>query len=266
MFLRRQERDRPTIKTPEQIEVMRRSNLLARRIVAEMGALVAPGATTRQMDDLARRLTQEAGARAAFYQYRVGAKVFPAYVCASVNDVVVHGIPDDRPLETGDLVSLDYGCVIDGYFGDTAYTWCVGGQPSPEAAHLMQTTHDALDAGIAAAQPGKRVFDVAKAVQTVVEANGCGVVRSLVGHGIGQRLHEPPQVPNYADPRSTRDRLRPGMTICIEPMVTAGHYAVHEGPDGWAATTDDGSLTAHYEHTIVILSDGPEVLSLPHDL
>jgi len=258
-------RDRPVIKSTEEIEAMRRSSTLARRIVAEMGARIAPGVTTRELDNLGRKLTDEAGARAAFYQYRVGQRVYPDYLCASVNDAVVHGIPNDRPLEPGDVVSLDFGVIVDGWYGDTAYTWCVG-EPPEATAHLMTTTKEALAIGIAAAQSGKRVFDVAKAIQNHVEANGCGVVRELVGHGIGRRLHEPPQVPNYAAMETRRDRLRPGMTICIEPMVTAGAYQVRELPDGWTVLTADGSLAAHYEHTVVILSDGAEVLSLPDEL
>lgn len=259
--MRRRQPDRPTIKTAEQIEGMRRSNRLARRIVAELGTLLEPGVTTNQLDQVARRLTEEAGASAAFYQYRG----FPAYICASLNDAVVHGIPNDQPLVEGDLVSIDYGCFVDGWCGDTAWTWAVG-QPSEGAAHLMQVTRESLAIGIENAIAGKRVFDIAKPIQDHCESNGCGVVRSLVGHGIGSELHEPPQVPNYAHPESCRDRLRPGMTICIEPMVTAGGYGVHEADDGWTALTDDGSLAAHYEHCIVILSDGPEILSLPDDI
>lgn len=258
-------RERPSIRTADEIEAMRRSNLLTRRIVAELGARIAPGVTTRDLENLARKLTDAAGARAAFYQYRVGQRVYPDYLCASVNDAVVHGIPNDQPFEAGDLVSLDFGVIVDGWYGDTAYTWCVG-EPAPETAHLMATTKDALAIGIAAAQPGKRVFDIAKAIQAHVEGQGCGVVRELVGHGIGRHLHEPPQVPNYAAMETRRDRLRPGMILCIEPMVTAGSYQVREADDGWTVLTADGSLAAHYEHAVVILSDGPEVLSLPDEL
>ncbi|MCC7492949.1 MAG: type I methionyl aminopeptidase [Fimbriimonadaceae bacterium] len=262
LALRRREADRPALRSAAEIAQLRRSNRLARRVVAELGAAIAPDVTTRQLDTLARRLTDEAGARAAFYQYKVGQKVYPDYLCASVNDEVVHGIPNDRPLQPGDVVSLDYGCVLDGWIGDTAFTWCVG-EPSPTAAHLLDVTREALRLGIAAAQPGRRVFDIAKAVQDHVEANGCGVVRQLVGHGVGRRLHEPPQVPNFAAIESRRDRLRPGMVICIEPMITAGSYEVNERSDGWTIATRDGSLAAHFEHAVVILSDGPEILSLP---
>lgn len=258
-------RNRPTIKTPAEIEQMRRANMLARRIVAACGERIAPGVTTRELDTLARRLTEEAGAVPAFYRYRVGSKLYPDVICASVNDAVVHGIPTDRPLEPGDIVSIDYGCFLDGWCGDTAYTWAVG-EPSPEAARLMAVTKQALAIGIAAAQPGRRVWDVAKAIQTYVEANGCSVVRSLVGHGIGRRMHEPPQVPNFAAMETRRDRLRPGMTICIEPMVTAGGWEVYEADDEWTALTCDGSLAAHYEHTVAILEHGPEILSLPDEI
>lgn len=254
------------LKTPLELDAMRKSNRLARQVVRELGRLVVPGATTRDLDQRARELTSAAGAKAAFYRYRVGAKVFDYYICSSVNECVVHGLPSDKPLVPGDLVSVDYGCILGGWVGDTAYTWCVGGQPSPVAAHLMKTTKEALALGIAAAQPGRRVYDVALAVQTHCESHGCGVVRSLVGHGVGRKLHEPPQVPNYAAPESRRDRLRPGMTICIEPMVTAGHWDTTELDDGWQVVTKDGSLTAHYEHCIAITADGPEILSLPDDL
>ena len=221
--------------------------------------------TTRDLDNLARGMTRDAGAEPAFYRYRVGSRVYPDFICASVNDAVVHGVPDDRPLEDGDIVSIDYGCFLDGWCGDTAYTWAVG-EPSEAAAHLMRVTREALAIGIEHAQPGKRVFDVAKAVQEHVETNGCSVVRSLVGHGIGRKMHEPPQVPNYAHVDTRHDRLRPGMTICIEPMVTGGGFEVYEADDQWTALTVDGSLAAHYEHTVAILDDGPEILSVPDEI
>lgn len=258
--------NRPGIKTAAEIEAMRKSNRLARRIVAELGAQVKPGATTRQLDTLARRLAEEAGAKAAFYHYRVGKKVYPDHICASVNETVVHGIPNHTPLKPGDLLSIDYGCFLDGWCGDTAFTWCVGDCPTPQARHLMEVTRRALEIGIGEARPGRRVFDIAKAVQEHCEGNGCGVVRALVGHGIGRKMHEPPQVPNYACRESIRDRLRPGMTFCVEPMVTAGGYEVKELADGWTVVTADGSLAAHYEHTIVVLSDGPEILSTPDEI
>ena len=267
MSLRRREVAAPTIKTAAELEAMRRSSRLARRVVGELGRRIAPGVTTWELELLARQLTADAGATAAFYHYRAGNRTpFPAYVCASVNEAVVHGIPDERPLEPGDIVSIDYGCVLDGWYGDTAYTWAVG-EPTPDAAHLMRVTKESLAIGIAAAEAGRRVFDVAKAIQAHVESHGCGVVRNLVGHGIGRRLHEPPQVPNFAVTESRRDRLRPGMTICIEPMVTFGHYDVESLDDGWTEVTRDRSLAAHYEHTIAITDAGPpEVLSLPDDL
>lgn len=261
MTLRRRNAERPTIKTPAELELLRQSNRLARSIVAEIGRQVGEGATTRELDELARRLTADAGAQAAFYNYRG----FPAYICASVNEQVVHGIPNDRPLQAGDVVSIDYGCFLHGWCGDTAWTWSVG-EPGEAAANLMETTREALAIGIRAAQPGRRVFDVAKAIQHYVESRGCAVVRSLVGHGIGRELHEAPQVPNFACVESRRDRLRPGMTICIEPMVTAGGWGVHELDDGWTAVTDDGSLAAHYEHAVAILDSGPEILSQPDEI
>lgn len=258
------DRDRPVIKTAEEIAYMRRSSRLSREIVARLGERVRPGITTSELDRLAHALGEAAGARPAFYQYGGNGvrPAFPGAICASRNEAVVHGIPDDVPLEEGDIISIDYGCVLDGWFGDTAYTWAVG-DISDEACHLMDVSQAALEKGIEQAVPGKRVFDIARAVQNHCEGNGCGVVRSLVGHGIGRRLHEPPQVPNYAALESRRDRLRPGMTICIEPMVTAGTYHVHPLEDGWTEVTDDGRYAAHFEHTVVILSDGCEILSLP---
>jgi methionyl aminopeptidase len=245
---------------------MRSANLLARRILAELGTMIVPGATTATLDARARELTHAAGAKPAFYQYRAGGhSPFPGHICASVNATVVHGIPNDRPLVEGDVVSIDYGCFLDGWCGDTAYTWCVG-EPSATARHLMTVTKEALAVGIAAAQSGRRVFDIARAVQQHCESNGCGVVRSLVGHGCGSAMHEPPQVPNFADPASRHDRLRPGMTICIEPMVTAGGWQTKELPGGWEIVSADGSLAAHYEHCIAITDDGPDILSLPDDL
>jgi len=256
---------RPSLKTAAELDKMRASNRLARRILAAVGKQIAPGVTTRALDDLARDMTAAAGATGAFYHYQVGNRIFPAHLCTSVNEVVVHGIPDDRPLVEGDVVSVDYGCHLDGWVGDTAFTWCVG-QPSNGTAHLMAVTQEALKIGIAAALPGKRVWDVARAVQDYCESNGCGVVRSLVGHGVGRRLHEPPQVPNFANPESRHDLLREGMTICIEPMVTAGDWETEELADGWTIVTKDRSLAAHYEHCIAITDHGPEILSLPDDM
>lgn len=255
-----------SLKTADEIEQMRLSNRFARQVLITLGQQIVPGATTGELNELARELTLAGGAKAAFYRYRVGHKVYEHHICASVNDCVVHGIPNDRPFEPGDLVSIDYGCLLNGWIGDTAYTWCVGGQPSPAAAHLMAVTKQALVIGIATAQAGRRVFDIARAVQNYCESQGCGVVRTMVGHGVGRRLHEPPQVPNYATNESRRDRLRPGMTICIEPMITSGGHETLEMPDGWQVVTSDGSLAAHYEHCIAITENGPDVLSLPDDL
>ncbi len=252
---------RPVIRTAEEIAKLRTAAQLSRRIVGELGAMIAPGVTTRQLDTRARRIADEGGWRASFYRYRG----YPNYLCASVNEAVVHGVPDDRPLEAGDVVSLDFGVIVDGWVGDTAYTWCLG-EPSETAAHLMRITRESLYLGIDKALSGKRVWDIAKAIQNHCETNGCGVVRQLVGHGIGRSLHEPPQVPNFASMETRRDRLRPGMVICIEPMVTAGGYEVDELPDGWTAVTRDRSLAAHFEHTVAITSDGPDILSLPDEL
>lgn len=249
---------KPALRTAEEIAGLREAARLSREIVAELGERIAPGVTTRELDTLARRRTDALGLRASFHKYHG----YPDYLCASVNEAVVHGIPNDRRLEPGDVVSLDFGVIVNGWYGDTAYTWCVG-EPSPQAAHLIEVTRESLRLGVDKCLAGKRVWDVAKAVQTHCESHGCGVVRALVGHGLGRGLHEPPQVPNYAAMETRRDRLRPGMVLCVEPMITAGGWEVEELPDGWTAVTKDRSLAAHFEHTVVITSDGPEILSLP---
>ncbi len=263
--MRNRRPDAPTIKTPAEMDAMRAAGRLARSVLAAMGRMIAPGVTTLELEAEAQRLTAAAGARGAFYQYRVGAKVYPYYLCTSVNDCVVHGFPAERPLAEGDIISIDYGCELNGFIGDTAWTWPVG-EVSETAQHLLRVTREALYVGIEAAQAGRRVFDIGRAVQNHCESNGCGVVRALVGHGIGRRMHEPPQVPNYAAPETVRDRLRPGMTICIEPMVTAGDWRVYEPEDRWDVLTVDGSLAAHFEHCIAIGEDGPEILTLPEEI
>ncbi|HIE52921.1 MAG TPA: type I methionyl aminopeptidase [Armatimonadetes bacterium] len=245
------------IKTPEQIARMRRSNRLARRILLTLGEHVAPGVSTKELDLLARKLVTEAGGRPSFLGYRG----FPAAICASVNEVVVHGIPNDQKLREGDILSVDFGAFLDGFHGDTAATFPVG-KINSQAQHLLKVTYSALWRGIEAAVVGNRIGDISHAIQSYVESQGCGVVRKLVGHGVGREMHEDPQVPNFGRPR-TGPRLRPGMTLAIEPMITAGSYRVKVLPDGWTVVTADGSLAAHFEHTVVVLSDGPEVLSLP---
>jgi methionyl aminopeptidase len=243
-------------RSQSEIAKLRRVNQLVGRILSELRKSVAPGVTTRDLDTLAERLVREAGAEPAFKGYHG----YPATVCASVNDQVVHGIPSTRALVEGDIVSIDMGAKLDGFFGDCAVTVPVG-TVSPEAARLLRVTEEALFQGIDAVRPGARVSDIGAAVQRHVEAHGFSVVREFVGHGIGTSLHEEPQVANYG-PAGSGPRLSEGMVLAIEPMVNAGRASVKVQSDGWTAVTGDGSLSAHFEHTVVVTRDGTEILTL----
>lgn len=242
-------------KSPAEIDRMATANALVAAILADLAAATAPGVTTRDLDALADRRIREAGARAAFKGYRG----YPATLCASVNDQVVHGIPSDRPLVEGDIVSLDMGVVVDGFYGDSAVTVGVG-RIAPDTARLLQVTEEALGHGIARARIGGRLSDIGHAVQQWVESNGFSIVREFVGHGIGQALHEEPQIPNYGEP-GRGPRLAEGMVLAIEPMVNAGKPGVKVLADGWTAVTRDGSLSAHFEHTVAVTAAGPRVLT-----
>lgn len=239
-----------------EIEKLRRVNQLVARILAELRDLVAPGVTTQQIDAAAEARVRAAGAVPAFKGYHG----YPATVCASVNDQVVHGIPSARALVEGDILSLDMGARLDGFFGDCAVTVPVG-RIAPETARLLRVTEEALWRGIAAVRPGARVSDIGAAVQRHVEAAGFSVVREFVGHGIGTALHEEPQIANYG-PAGRGPRLSEGMVLAIEPMVNIGSASVKVLPDGWTAVTRDGSLSAHFEHTVVVTRDGCDVLTL----
>ncbi len=244
------------LKRGQDLEKMRRACRVARQVLDELAAAVKPGCTTRELDDLAGVIIARYGARSAFLGYRK----YPCQCCISVNDEVVHGMgKPTRRLEFGDIVSLDVGVVVDGFVGDTAHTVPVGGC-SLEAQRLLDVTEKALFDGIAAARAGNRVTDISRAVQRLVEANGFGVVREFTGHGVGRNLHEEPQIPNYVDP-ACNDRLLPGMTLAIEPMVTAGKAAIKILNDRWTAVTLDGSLSAHFEHTVLVTEGDPEVLT-----
>jgi methionyl aminopeptidase len=245
-------------KSPAEIARMARANALVAAILAELAETTAPGVTTRDLDALAEQRIREAGARAAFKGYRG----YPATLCASVNDQVVHGIPSERPLVEGDIVSLDMGVVVDGFYGDSAVTVGVG-RIAPETARLLEVTAEALQRGIARAQVGGRLSDIGHAVQQWVESNGFSVVREFVGHGIGQALHEEPQIPNYGE-AGRGPRLAEGMVLAIEPMVNAGKPGVKVLDDGWTAVTRDGSLSAHFEHTVAVTAEGPRVLTAPN--
>jgi methionyl aminopeptidase len=217
-----------------------------------------PGTTTAELDRLARENIEAAGARPAFLGYRG----FPATLCASVNEEIVHGIPGSRKLREGDIVGLDLGCIHDGFYGDSARTVGVG-KVSPEARALMDTTRDALMAGVEMCRPGKRVGDIGHAVQALAEGRGYSVVREFVGHGIGTSLHEEPQVPNYGPP-GRRERLVPGMCLAIEPMVNAGVADVEVLGDGWTAVTKDRRLSAHFEYAVAVTPFGPWILCEPY--
>ncbi len=242
-------------KSPAEIERMAAANGLVARILSELAAATAPGVTTRDLDALAERRIAEAGARPAFKGYRG----YPATLCASVNEQVVHGIPSDRPMKEGDIVSLDMGVVVEGFYGDSAITVGVGRIES-EADRLMRVTEAALERAIVQVRAGARLSDIGHAVQQVVEESGFSVVREFVGHGIGAALHEEPQIPNYGEP-GRGPRLAEGMVLAIEPMVNAGKSAVKVLADGWTAVTRDGSLSAHFEHTVAVTADGARVLT-----
>ncbi|HUF48919.1 MAG TPA: type I methionyl aminopeptidase [Vicinamibacterales bacterium] len=246
-------------RSAREIERLRQANQLVRRVLGALAAEVRPGVTTGDLDALAERMIRAAGAVPAFKGYRG----FPATLCASINEEVVHGIPSrSRALVAGDIISLDVGAKLDGYFGDSAVTVAVGEVPPPTAG-LLDVTREALDRGIAQARVGGRLSDISHAIQAWVEAHGFSVIREFVGHGIGERLHEDPQIPNYGAP-GRGPKLEAGMVLAIEPMVAMGGAQTRVLADGWTAVTRDGSLAAHFEHTIAVTADGPLVLTAPN--
>ena len=239
---------------------MRTANVLVAEILAELASEARPGVTTADLDRLAEKRVLEAGAVPAFKGYRG----YPSTLCASVNDEVVHGIPSDsRGLNEGDIISLDMGVLIDGFYGDSAVTVGVGAI-SEDAATLLSVTEEALYRGIDAARVGGRLSDIGHAIQEWVESNAFSVVREFVGHGIGTKLHEEPQIPNYGQP-GRGPRLAEGMVLAIEPMVNVGRAGVKVLQDGWTAVTRDGSLSAHFEHTVAVTADGPMILTTRRD-
>jgi methionyl aminopeptidase len=248
------------LKSPAEIEIMRRANLIVAEVLGELRRRVRPGVTTGELDRVAEEMTRSRGALPAFKGYEVAGRVFPRAVCISINEEVVHGIPSDgRRLQEGDIVGLDFGVNYEGYYGDSALTVPVGAVDE-EAEQLMAVTEAALWAGIEEARPGRRLGDLSAAIQERVEAAGFSVVREFVGHGIGRRLHEEPQVPNFGQ-RDRGIRLREGMVLAIEPMVNAGRPEVVIKGDGWTAVTRDGRRSAHFEHSVAITEQGPYVLS-----
>jgi methionyl aminopeptidase len=249
-----------TIKTPAEIAVMRKASQIVAEILEALVAAARPGVTTEELDQLAEELTYKKGAKTAFKGYKPGDVVYPKCLCVSINNEIVHGIPSSRKLKAGDIVSLDFGVVYEGFYGDSARTVAVG--PVPErVTRLLNVTRDSLYAGIAQARAGNRISDIARAVQDTVERAGFSVVTDFAGHGIGRRLHEDPQVPNYFRHGMPNPRLREGMALAIEPMVNEGSPDLEILSDGWTAVTADGKLSAHFEHSIAITSNGPEILS-----
>jgi len=248
------------LKSPEEIELMRRTNAIVAEVLAELRARVRPGMSTGELDRIAEEMTRKRKARPAFKGYEVAGRVFPRTVCISINEEVVHGIPcDERVLREGDIVGLDFGVCYEGYYGDSAQTVAVGAV-SPEDERLIQVTEESLQEGIRQVAVGKRIGDISAAIQEHVERAGFSVVREFVGHGIGKRLHEDPQVPNFGA-RDRGVRLRAGMVLAIEPMVNAGGPEVRIKADGWTAVTRDGKRSAHFEHSVAVTEDGPYVLS-----
>ncbi|HIC91084.1 MAG TPA: type I methionyl aminopeptidase [Syntrophaceae bacterium] len=243
------------LKSPSEIEKMRISNTIVAEILSEIKALIKPGVTTIELNERCEWLCHKKGAIPAFKGYRG----YPCSLCTSVNEEVVHGIPSKRILKEGDIISLDFGVLYDGYFGDAAITVPVG-VVSEKAALLIETTEQALYLGIEKAIHNNRISDISFAVQRHVESRGFSVVRKFVGHGIGKSLHEDPQIPNFGKP-GQGPRLKPGMVLAIEPMVNAGRSEVEVLSDGWTAVTKDRSLSAHFEHCIAITENGAEILS-----
>lgn len=244
------------LKSPEQIEIMRKANRIAAELMIQLGEMITAGVTTRDLDRTAFEAITRAGAKPAFKGYRG----FPGSLCVSVNEEVVHGIPSARRLEEGDIISVDCGVFLNGFYGDHARTFGVG-VISKEAERLLQVTEQSLMLGIEQARPGQRLFDISAAVQAHAEAAGFGVVRDYVGHGIGKSLHEEPQIPNYGK-AGTGVRLVPGMVLAIEPMINAGTHETRVLKDEWTVVTKDGSLSAHFEHSVAITENGPDILSV----
>lgn len=247
-----------TVKTWAELQKMHRACRIVVDTLAELARAAQPGATTQELDRIAADCIRKAGARPAFLGYRD----YPATLCVAVNEVVVHGIPGGRKLREGDIVGLDLGCIVDGYYGDSAVTVPVG-RVSPEAERLMRVTRESLQAGIRECWPGKRVGDIGQAVQTHAEGHGYSVVREFVGHGIGTQLHEEPQVPNFGRAGKGK-RLATGVCLAIEPMINAGGHEVETLADGWTAVTLDRSLSAHFELSVAVTEHGPWILSEPY--
>lgn len=252
-------------KNAAELEKMRRSGLLVHEILQKLSAMVAEGVTTQDLESVAEKMIKDAGARPAFKGYYVPAagSKYPFVLCTSVNDEIVHGMPSPkRVLKKGDIVSIDTGVELNGYFGDSAVTIPVG--EIPEAVQkLLKVTSESLELAIDKVRAGNRLFDICSTVENYVVGNGFSIVREYVGHGIGTKLHEEPQVPNYIDRKNENPRLKEGMVLAIEPMVNAGKPDARLMPDRWTAVSKDGSYSAHFEHCVAVTANGPWVLTRP---
>ena len=250
-------------KSEGELELMRRSGAILAETITRVVEAVGPGVSTLDLDAIAARMIADAGAEPSFLGYGGGGGriPFPAHICASINDEIVHGIPSpERSVKDGDLLKLDFGAIWEGFHGDSAVTVIVGEPASAEADKLVRVTEEALEAGIAQIRPGGRLSDVGAAVEQVARGAGFEVVREYVGHGIGRNLHEDPQIPNYGK-AGRGPVLKPGLVVAVEPMVNVGGWETSLLPDGWTVVTEDGSLSAHFEHTIAVTEDGHEVLT-----
>jgi methionyl aminopeptidase len=243
-------------KSAAEIEAMARAGRVVVETLTLLGEHIRPGTTTAELDALAEEFIRSQGGAPTFKGYRG----YPASICTSPNDMIVHGIPGPYALEEGDILSIDVGVTLDGYVADSAYTFAVG-RIDAEADRLLEVCHDALAAGVEQCQPGGRLSDISHAVQRVTEENGYSVVRALVGHGVGRSMHEDPQIPNFGPP-GRGPELAPGMVFAIEPMINAGGPDIHVADDRWSISTADGSLSAHFEHTVAVTEEGPRILTL----
>lgn len=250
------------VKNQQQIARMREACAVAAKVLQQVKALVRPGVTTQDLDEAGRDFMAALGARSADYGYQIGSRRYPAHTCISVNEEVVHGVPSlRRVLQDGDIVSLDVTVTYNGFIGDNALTVPVGAI-DPRLEKLVRVTEESLAAGIKQAIVGNRIGDISHAIQSYVESHGYSVVRDLVGHGVGEQMHEPPEVPNFGR-RNSGPIIKPGMTLAIEPMVNMGGYRTKTLSDGWTVVTADHSPSAHFEHTVLTTEQGPEILTVP---
>jgi len=246
-------------KSEDEIRAIRRSSQIVAKVLDALSRLIEPGITTKELDAYAEKKTKETGAVPAFKGYRG----YPASLCTSINEEIIHGIPSSRKLREGDIISLDFGVICEGYYGDASVTVPVG-EVSPEARALIRVARESFFKGFEQVKAGNRISDISHAVQKHVEAHGFSVIRSFVGHGIGLSLHEEPQIPNFGHPGGG-PMMKPGMVLAIEPMIAAGDWHVEVLEDNWTAVTKDRSLSAHYEHTVALTGEGAEILSLLDD-